>query len=89
MSLIWIILTPVSLLVGFGLGWLLRQSFGQKRLAKATDLAEAVVSDARSEAESLKREKLLELKEEKFQMKKMSLGKEKKELKEKFKLKQG
>lgn len=69
MSLIWIILTPVSLLVGFGLGWLLRQSFGQKRLAKATDLAEAVVSDARSEAESLKREKLLELKEEKFQMK--------------------
>ncbi|MCG8603845.1 ribonuclease Y [bacterium] len=61
---VWI---PVGLLTGFLLGWLFRQLVGQRKLAKATKFAKEIVEDAKSQAETLKREKLLELKEEEFQ----------------------
>ena len=59
----------VSAVVSFLLGWLLRQRLGQKKLSQASLLAEKYLEDAKVEGESLKREKLLEAKEERFQLK--------------------
>lgn len=47
---------------------MLRQKVGQSRIAKASDLAEKFVEDARLESENFKQEKLLEAKEEIFQL---------------------
>ncbi|MFQ5751896.1 MAG: ribonuclease Y [bacterium] len=66
---IWIILFILTLCVGFVIGWFLRQFLGQKRLARATVIADKLIEDAKSESENLKREKLLEAKDEMFQMK--------------------
>ena len=55
--------------VGFTVGWLLRQRLGQKRLARATEMAQQMLENAKAEGESFKKERLLEVKDEVFQMK--------------------
>ena len=64
-----LMLLPVVALLGFAAGWVLRQRLGQKRVAKAEELAETILEEARSESESLKKAKLLEAREEVFQLK--------------------
>ncbi len=59
----------ISISLGFVAGWLLRQFFGQKKLAKAYEVADKVIADAKIESETIKKEKLLEAKDEMFQLK--------------------
>ncbi len=53
---------------GFLAGWFVRQIFGQQRIAKATSYARELIEEAKAESESLKQEKLLEARDEIFQM---------------------
>jgi ribonuclease Y len=64
-----IIVSVLAAGLGFALGWLLRQRFGQKKLAQAAKIAQQIVENAKAESENLKKEKLLEVKDELFQMK--------------------
>ena len=64
-----IITLVLSLGIGFVLGWFLRQHLGQGKLAKAYQIAEKLVEEAKSESEDLKQEKLLEAKDEMFKIK--------------------
>ncbi|NIV95610.1 ribonuclease Y [candidate division KSB1 bacterium] len=59
----------IAAIVGFVLGWLLRQFIGQKKLAKADEIARNLIEEAKTEGEDLKRSQLLEAKEEIFQLK--------------------
>jgi ribonuclease Y len=58
------------LVMGFGLGWYLSGRSGQNRLASAKELARKTLEDAEKQADTLKREKLLEVKDEWYQKKK-------------------
>jgi ribonuclease Y len=69
MLTLWILAALAAAGVGMVCGWFLRQFIGQKRLAKATQIAEKLIEDAKAESENLKREKLLEVKDEMFQLK--------------------
>lgn len=53
--------------LGFVVGWLLRQKLGRDRIAHAEAYAKTIENDARLEAENLKKEKLLEARDEIFQ----------------------
>lgn len=67
------ILVPLVLLacgISFFIGWFLNQKSGQNKLASATDRAAKIIADAEKEAETLKREKLLEVKDEWYSKKK-------------------
>jgi len=65
MITIWIVALSAAV-IAFIAGWFLRQHLGQQKLAQASKLADRIVEEAKSEHENLKREKLLEAKEEVF-----------------------
>ena len=54
----------------FFLGWFLNQRAGQNKLSVAEDRAKQILDDAQKEAETAKREKILEAKDEWFKRKK-------------------
>ena len=60
----------LSALVGGFLGWYLNSRSGQNKLASATEQANKIREEAAREAETLKKEKLLEVKDEWYQKKK-------------------
>jgi len=64
------VLVLLVLAGGFGLGWLVTTRVGKAKLAVAKEAARKVLADAEKEAETLKREKLLEVKDEWYQRKK-------------------
>jgi ribonuclease Y len=67
------IVIPIVLLccgASFFVGWYLNAKSGQSKIASAKELAKKVLADAEKEAETLKREKLLEAKDEWYQKKK-------------------
>jgi ribonuclease Y len=67
------ILVPLVLLscaISFFIGWYLNARSGQNRIASAKEMAKKLLSDAEKEAETLKREKLLEVKDEWYSKKK-------------------
>jgi ribonuclease Y len=63
-----IVSTGVSILA-FILGWFINKKVGQGKITSAEKIAEKIVSDAEREAETLKKEKLLEAKDESFRLK--------------------
>ncbi len=60
----------VSCGVAFYLGWYLNAKAGQNKVSTAREMAKKVLADAEKEADTLKREKLLEVKDEWYQKKK-------------------
>jgi ribonuclease Y len=65
------ILIAVTALLGGGVvGWVLNARSGQNRITSAKEVARKTIEDAGKEAETLKREKLLEVKDEWYQRKK-------------------
>ncbi len=69
MVITWIVISVLTGAVGFAIGWLLRQRIGQKKLARASEMAQHLIENAKAEGENFKKERLLEVKEEVFQMK--------------------
>ncbi len=66
---IWIALCVGGLLAGFGLGWFVRSQLGKARLRSAEQRAQAVIAEARREADALKRDAVLAGREEALGMK--------------------
>jgi ribonuclease Y len=67
------VLIPIVLLccgASFFIGWYLNAKSGENRMNSAKEQARRVLADAEKEAETLKREKLLEVKDEWYQKKK-------------------
>lgn len=65
MDLLWIIpMIAVVLVAMFYMGWLLNSKVGKKSIASAEERAKAIINDAEKEANNIKREKLLEVKDE-------------------------
>jgi ribonucrease Y len=67
------ILIPIVLVSGgliFSLGWYLNARSGQNKISSAKDVARRVLEDAEKEGDTLKREKLLEVKDEWYKKKK-------------------
>jgi ribonuclease Y len=67
------ILIPIVLVCGgisFFLGWYLNARSGQSKIASAKEMAKKILVDAEKEADTLKREKLLEVKDEWYSKKK-------------------
>lgn len=65
------IIIPAALLVaGVFIGWFLNVRSGQNRISSAREAAKKVLLDAEKEADTLKREKLLEVKDEWYSKKK-------------------
>jgi ribonucrease Y len=70
MDLIIIIPMVVVLIVlFFALGWILNSKVGKKSIVAAEEKAETIIQDAKKEAANLKREKLLEVKDEWYKKK--------------------
>ncbi|MFQ6113264.1 MAG: ribonuclease Y [bacterium] len=65
----WMLYLFVGTVIGFILGWFLRQHLGQARIAKATEYADRLIEEAKTESENLKQAKLLEFKDEMFKTK--------------------
>ena len=64
------IVIPIVLLfcgISVFIGWYLNSRSGQNRISSAREQARKVVADGEKEAETLKREKLLEVKDEWYQ----------------------
>jgi ribonuclease Y len=59
----------VFILIAFWLGWVLNSKIGKNNVALAKEKAESIIKDAEKEAKSLKKEKLLEVKDEWFKKK--------------------
>ncbi|MER3524414.1 MAG: ribonuclease Y [Ignavibacteria bacterium] len=67
------LLVPLVLLacgISFFIGWFLNQKSGENKIASAQERAAKILADAEKEAETLKREKLLEVKDEWYSKKK-------------------
>lgn len=67
------LLVPLVLLacgISFFIGWFLNQKSGANKIATAQERAGKIIADAEKEAETLKREKLLEVKDEWYSKKK-------------------
>ncbi len=67
------LLVPLVLLacgISFFIGWFLNQKSGANKIASAQERAAKIIADAEKEAETLKREKLLEVKDEWYSKKK-------------------
>lgn len=54
----------VVFIIAFLLGWLLSSKLGKNKISKAKEIADGILSDAEKEAKNIKREKLLEVKDE-------------------------
>jgi len=59
-----VIVGIVLFLVAFFIGWLISSKVGKNKISKAKEIAEETISDAEKEAKNIKREKLLEVKDE-------------------------
>ncbi len=57
-------LIAAALVLGFGIGFLLRRMIAEKKIGSAEQEAKRILSDCTQQAESIKKEKLLEAKEE-------------------------
>jgi ribonucrease Y len=60
----------VSCCLTFALGWFLNARSGQHKISSAKEVAKRVLAEAEKEAETIKREKLLEVKDEWYKKKK-------------------
>jgi ribonuclease Y len=63
-----IIFIVLALLVGLGVGYVIRRSIAEAKISSAEGLAKQIVENANKEAEALKKEKVLEAKEEAHQL---------------------
>jgi len=66
------ILIPIALLIlGIGLvvGWVVSSNIGKNKIASAEDRAKKILDDAEKETNNLKKEKLLEVKDEWYKKK--------------------
>jgi len=64
------VVTALVLGLGFLLGWAVSSRLGQNRLANAKELARKTLEEAEKQADTIKREKLLEVKDEWYSKKK-------------------
>lgn len=64
-----IVIALLTALVGVFVGWKLRYASDQRKLDSARQSAERILEEAQKQAESLKREKLLEAKDEQLELK--------------------
>ena len=67
------IIVPLVLIacgISFFIGWYLNAKSGENRVASAADRASKIIADGEKEAETIKREKLLEVKDEWYSKKK-------------------
>jgi ribonuclease Y len=62
------IVAIVAIAAGVALGFVLRKNFGEKQLDNARDSAGRIVADAEKQAETLRKEALLEAKDEVFRL---------------------
>ena len=60
----WIILVCLVGIVGIGCGYLYRKKVAEKKVGDANDTAKKIIEEGEKQAEALKKEKLLEAKEE-------------------------
>ena len=67
-TLVTILIAIVAIAVGVALGFVLRKNFGEKQLDKARDSAGRIVADAEKQAETLRKEAVLEAKDEVFKL---------------------
>jgi ribonuclease Y len=58
------VLLIVGIALTFFLGWLTNSRIGQAKIASAREMAQKIVADSQKEAETIKKEKLLEVKDE-------------------------
>jgi len=66
MSLIWLVVSLVTLAAGFGLGYILRKRAAEKTIASAEAQAQKILEDARKEIETQRRELMMEAKDKLF-----------------------
>jgi len=59
----------LSLVVGFFAGWLINNKLGNNSIARAKESSKKIIEDAEKEAKNIKKEKLLEVKDEWFKKK--------------------
>jgi ribonuclease Y len=64
-----IVLAVVLVVVFFYLGWMFNSKLGKKSIASAEERAKQIIDDAQKESNNLKREKLLEVKDEWYKKK--------------------
>jgi ribonuclease Y len=64
-----ILLAIVLVVVFFYLGWMFNSKIGKKSIASADERAKQIINDAQKESNNLKREKLLEVKDEWYKKK--------------------
>ncbi|MGE5363189.1 MAG: ribonuclease Y [Bacteroidota bacterium] len=65
MDLLWIIpMIAIVLVAMFYMGWLLNSKVGKKSIVSAEERAKQIIADGEKEANNIKREKLLEVKDE-------------------------
>lgn len=64
MDLVQIIISILLLIVGVVAGYFIRKSIAEQKIAGAKDAAEKILADANRDADSLKKEALLEAKDE-------------------------
>jgi ribonucrease Y len=67
-TLVVVIIAIVAIAAGVLLGFVLRKNFGEKQLDRARDSAGRIVADAEKQAETLRKEALLEAKDEVFRL---------------------
>jgi len=79
--IIWSIIIIISLVLGVAVGYLLRRMVSQKEVASAESLAARILGEAKKEAENIKKESLLQAKDNMIKVK-TDLEKESKEKKE-------
>lgn len=68
-EIILILLIAVAVPIGFYLGWLTNNKIGKKSIIAAEDQAKKILEDAEKDANNIKREKLLEVKDEWYKKK--------------------
>ena len=81
--IIWSIIIIISLVLGVAVGYLLRRMVSQKEVASAESLAARILGEAKKEAENIKKESLLQAKDNMIKVK-TDLEKESKEKKQEF-----
>jgi len=69
MEIYWMIAIVVVGLIAFISGWLSNKKIGQAKVANAEKMAEKIIKDAENTASTLKKEKLLEVKDEWIKLK--------------------
>jgi ribonuclease Y len=67
-TLVVVMIAILAIAAGVALGFVLRKNFGEKQLDKARDSAGRIVADAEKQAETLRKEALLEAKDEVFRL---------------------